>query len=83
MIEKTVRNIAAELGIRPPKASITDGRRLGCRDMHLMTLEFASKKASVLIFESDLDQLRNSICSDRLEENIRTALTRLDKMVSP
>ncbi len=80
MIEKTVKDIAAELNMHAPKVSITDGRRLGCRDMHMLTLEFGSKRSTVLIFQTDLDQLRNSIFCERLDENIRTAITRLKKM---
>ena len=70
MIKKLVRDIATQLEVPLPKISITDGRRLGCRDMDLLTLEFDCKEANSLIGQSDMDQLHNGICSDRDRKSV-------------
>lgn len=77
MIEKYVADLAAEMGIPLSKISVVEGRKVGCLSVHLLHLSSKDNKVSALVHQSELDDLQNDICCDRLELKIRSALSRL------
>lgn len=78
MIQKYVDNLAGQMGISLTRISVVDGRTVGCLGVHLLHLGTNDKLVSALVHKSDLDDLRNDICCDRLELRIRVALSRLE-----
>ena len=81
MIDKYVSDFAAQMGIHKLKISVTDGTRLGCRDMHLINYTSGSKLVGGLIHHSELKHLQKGIISHKLEIQIRSALTRLKQLL--
>jgi hypothetical protein len=80
MIHDYAADIASQMGIQKLKVTITNGSRLGCRDMHLVSFVSNTHLVSELIHHSELDHLRNGIVSDRIEMKIRSALDRLKSL---
>jgi hypothetical protein len=77
MILKYITDLAAQKNIREIGISIEDGTKIGCKDMHLVNLRFKGKNISILVSQSDVNQITNGSNSDRLEVQIRSALDRL------
>jgi hypothetical protein len=65
------------MGIKLKKITIVDGRDVGCLSVSLLHLSSADQLVSVLVHQSELDDLKNNICCDRLELKVRSALSRL------
>lgn len=77
MMDKFVLDLAAQMGIHKLRISVTDGTRLGCRDMHLVNYASGSKLVGGLIHQSELEHLQKGIINHKMEIQIRSALTRL------
>lgn len=77
MIRKLVRKHADEMEIKLSGISLVDGIRLGCLDMHLLNMSKDGRIVSILVHQSDIDNLQNGNCCDRLELKTRAALSRL------
>lgn len=74
MISTFVVNIADQMCVKISEMSIVDGREAGCIGVMLLHLTANGIKASVLTYQSDLDELRCSGSCDRLDNKIRAAL---------
>lgn len=83
MIREYAAELAAQTGTQLSRATVVDGKLLGCRDSHLLQLFSGEHMESALIFQSELDDLQNGIRRDRLEARIRTALSRLKMLSEP
>ncbi len=78
MIYKYVYDLARQMGISLTRMSVVDCRSVGCLGVHLLHFGTNHKLVSALVHQSDLDDLKNDICCDRLELKIRVALSRLE-----
>ena len=78
MIHKYVYDLARQMGISLTRMTVVDGRSVGCLGVHLLHFGTSGKLVSALVHQSDLDDLKNDICCDRLELKIRVALSRLE-----
>lgn len=83
MIKEYVADLADQMGIKLSDIVLTDGRRLGCLDAHLLSLCSGSKLVSEFIHQSVLDSLKNESSNDLLELKIRSALERLKILLAP
>jgi hypothetical protein len=81
IVKEYATGIAANMGIKLTSISVTDGQRIGCLDVHLLKLAHDNQVVSALVYQTDLDKLQKGFQSDRLETNIRTALSRLKIIV--
>lgn len=81
MMDKYVSDLAAQMGIHKLKISVTDGTRLGCRDMHLINYSSGNKLVGGLIHHSELEHLQKGIINHKLEIQIRSALARLKRLL--
>lgn len=77
MIQHFVTNLAIQKGIRLSHVSLFDGRRLGCRDMHLLNIKADRQRTSLLVHQTDIDELERGNCCGRLEVTIHNALSQL------
>jgi hypothetical protein len=77
MIKKYVNDLSAEMGIKLKKIAVVDGRDVGCLSVSLLHLSAADQLVSVLVHQSELDDLQKNITCDRLELKVRSALSRL------
>jgi hypothetical protein len=78
MISDYVNSLAVQMGIHLSKVSVIDGRDVGCLDVHLLRLSSSDQNVSVLVRQSDLDELMGDSGCDKLEQKIRSALSRLE-----
>lgn len=81
MIHDYAADIASQMGIQKLSVSVTNGIRLGCMDMHLVSFVSNGQSVSELIHHSEMDHLRNGIVSDRIEMKIRSSLLRLKSLL--
>jgi hypothetical protein len=78
MIRDYVNSLAVQMGIHLSKVSVVNGRDVGCLDVHLLHLSSSDQNVSVLVRQSDLDELTEESGSEKLEQKIRAALLRLE-----
>ena len=76
-LNKLVDDIASEMGISLTTIQCIDGRRLGCRDAHLVKIGKDGNLASTIIHESELDMNDDSARTERARCKIRDVLTKL------
>lgn len=81
MINKYVSALAAQIGMKFPKVSLVDGLPLGCRDTFLLNISTKERLVSAIIYRTELESLEKGLCCDRLELRIRSALSRLQRML--
>jgi hypothetical protein len=77
MIEKYVSGIADQMGMKLSKVSLIGGKSLGCLDAHSLMMSTKKCNVSVMIHQTDLDNLENKVACDVLELRIQQALLRL------
>lgn len=77
MIREYTATLAAQMGIELSKITVVEGRDVGCLSVHLLHLAVGEKQTSALVHQSELDELQNGSCCDRLESKIRGSLARL------
>jgi hypothetical protein len=80
IIKEYTSNIAFQVGIPLSKIVLVEGEKVGCLDIHLMNLTAYDNIISVLIYQSDIDNLQEGKNCDRLEMKIQTALSRLNSL---
>lgn len=82
MIRQYATDIAAQTGITLTRVSVVDGRNVGCLDVFLLHLGAQGQLVSILVYQSELDELEKSASCDRLELKIRSALSRLQALLT-
>ena len=82
MIKEFANELAEQTGIQLSRVSVVEGRRIGCLDVHLLHLGSDGQLVSALVYQSELDELQNSSCCERLELKIRSALSRLQMQLN-
>lgn len=81
IIKEFTTDIASQMDIHLSKIVLVEGHKLGCLDTHLMKLSSGLHLVSVLIYQSDIDNLINGNSTDRFETKIRIALSQLHKLI--
>jgi hypothetical protein len=71
------------MGIQLSLISVVEGRAIGCLDVYLLNLTYNGQLASALVYQSDMDNLQSGFPCDRLELQIRSALSRLQILSEP
>jgi hypothetical protein len=82
MIRDYAIDIAAQSGIKLSDVTVIEGRKLDCFDAHLLKLDTDDQQISLLLYQSELDELQSNFVSDRLEQRIRSALSRLQTLTT-
>ncbi len=83
MIKKYVSACAVGMGVKLSKVLLVDGKSVGCLDVYLLKISSKGHYAEVLVFQAELDIMKQGICCDPLEARIRTALSDLLIMLKP
>ena len=83
MLTEMVNDLAAQVGLQLSKVSLVEGDRLGCTDTCLLNMSAKGHIVSALIYQTDIDNLKQGINIDRLELRIRAALSRLHVLMQP
>ena len=81
MIQEYVAALAAQMDIALSRVSVVVGQRVGCLDVHLLTMIAGSHRVSALVYQSELDKLQSNSCCERLELKIRSSLSRLQLLL--
>jgi len=81
MIQEYVVKLAEQSGIQLSGISVVDGRMVGCNDAHPLHLTADGNLVSVLVHQSELDELQSCTYCERLEIKIKTALSRLQVLL--
>lgn len=81
-LQDLARDMAAEVGIILTEVHFDDGRLLGCRDFHLLTMEAAGKTVSTKIRHEEVGAAAGRRTgTDLTREKIRNAIERLQIML--
>jgi hypothetical protein len=80
MIRDYAADIASQMKVQLSDVTVVEGRNLGCCDAHLLKLSGDGQQVSVLLYQSELDELQSNFVGDRLEQRIRSALSRLQTL---
>ena len=80
MIRDYASDIASQMKVQLSNVTVIEGRKLDCFDAHLLKLDTDDQQISLLLYQSELDELQSNFVSDRLEQRIRTALSRLQTL---
>lgn len=81
MIEQFVSDIAGRMGINLAKVTLVDGQPLGCLDVQLLNMSSKGHVVSALVFQADIENLKNGIDCDSLEVRMRSSLSRLQVLL--
>ncbi len=80
MIRDYVTDIASQLKVQLSNVTVVEGRNIGCFYAHQLNLEAEGKQVTVLLYQSELDELQSNFVSFWLEQRIRSALSRLQTL---
>jgi len=83
MITGLATDIAEQMGIPLSGVSVVEGRRVGCLEMSLLHFAADGQLVSALVHQSELDDLYNGSCCERLRVKIQSALSRLQMTLEP
>jgi hypothetical protein len=83
MIREYAEDLATQTGMKLSGVTVVEGRRVGCLDVQLLHLTAENHLVSALVYQSELDELQNGSCCERLETKIRSALSRLQILMEP
>lgn len=78
MIQAYAAELASQMGMQLSRVSVIDGKRLGCRDSHLLQLYAGGRMEGALVYQTELEDLQKGIQRYGLEVKIRAALSRLN-----
>lgn len=81
MIKEYVVTLAEQSGIHLSGISVLEGRMFGCNDARPLHLTANGNLVSVLVQQSELDELQSCSYSEQLEIKIKSALSRLRDML--
>ena len=72
-----VSEVASEMGLMLTKVQLVDGRRLGCRDAHLIKIKANGNLVSTIIHEGEFRMEAGSAHMERAKGKIRGVLETL------
>lgn len=82
MIEVVVTNLAARMGMKLSKTTLEDGSLAGCHDAFLLRISKRRHRVNMLIYRNEIDDLNNGIYNAALFLRIKSALSRLELLLS-
>ena len=77
MLTKYVSNLANQYGIKLSSITLVDGQLYGRPDTYLLKMFIKNRLTTALIYQSDLDDLKQGIKPIQLEGKISSALTNI------
>lgn len=83
MIQSYVTDLATQMGLPAVQVSVIEGDRVGCLDVYLIHIVAEGHKVSSLIYQSDLNCIRDGENCERLEAKIWSVLQRLKLLLEP
>ena len=75
-LSKLINEVASEMGMPLTKVQIVDGRRLGCRDAHLVKIASNGNIISTIIHENDLSEDNSPARFEKTKNKIRCAISK-------
>lgn len=82
MLKAYVYDLAEKMGIRLTGIALVEGKRLGCTDVHLLKLSTKEHTVESLIYQTDLEMLKNGVECNRLDVRTKMALSEF-KIMTP
>ncbi len=82
LLKDFVLDVATEMGISVTDVIFTEGYKMGCRDTHLMKIVTPRFSASILVYQSDIDNLIVGKDCSRLEVRFRSEFS-IQNRLSP
>jgi hypothetical protein len=79
-LSKLINEVAGEMGMSLTKVQIVDGRRLGCRDAHLVKIASDGNLISTIIHESEFSADDSHSCIERTKNKIRCAISKCNQV---
>ena len=83
MIKEYVSDIASQMGIMLTKVSLVDGQPVGCSDACIISISVRGHSVDALVYVAEIVNLENGVSCDRLEQRVRSALSRLQILLEP
>ena len=80
MIRDYVTKIASQFKVQLSNIILIEGRQLDCLDAHELKLEADGKQISVLLYQSELNELQSNSVSVWLEQRIKSAMLKLQTL---
>ena len=77
MIEKYVSDLADQMGMKLSKVYLVEGKLVGCHDSHTLMMSSKGCNVSTIIYQKDLEHLKQGNGCNLLEASIREKLSRL------
>lgn len=81
MIEKYVSELAEQMGMKLSKIYLVEGKLVGCLDSHTLMMSSKGCNVSTIIYQTDLEHLKQGNGCSHLEANIREKLSRLQILI--
>jgi hypothetical protein len=77
MIENYVTSLADQMGVKLSKVYFVEGKAAGCLDSHTLMMSSKGCNVSTIIYQTDLEHLKQGNECNLLEASIREKLSRL------
>jgi len=77
ILNNLARSLASDAGLRLTKITIEEGEPLGCQDAWILDMIKGKKMASVLIYQTELNKLRQGLNADQMVNRIKSGIARL------
>jgi hypothetical protein len=81
MIHDYVKNVAAQIGMSLSRVEIVNGQDVGCLDVSLVKITTKGHTVRTLVYQADIDNLKNGNECDLLKLKILAALSRLKMLL--
>jgi len=76
-LNRLISDVAGEMGISLTKLQFIDGRRLRCRDAHLLKIGSHGKLVSIIIQDGEFGMSEDPVQVELAKSKIRVILTKL------
>lgn len=83
MIQSYASDLATQMGIQLSQVSVMEDWSVFCQDAYLVKLAARDQLVSIVVYKHDLDNLRHSPGRERVDDKIRSALSRLQILLEP
>lgn len=83
MVQEYIQDIALQMGIRLTSVSVEEEWNTFCQDAYLVNLVAEGHQVDIVVYKPDLDTLKSGTCCGRLEEKLRSGLSRLQLQLAP
>jgi hypothetical protein len=83
MIHTYASDVATQMGIQLSQVAVIEDWSVFCQDAYLLNLSSCNQLVSIVVYKHDLDNLHNAPCRERLDDKLRSALSRLQLLIEP